>query len=78
MKCQLSQKHIHSTLSFTYNNTCKYCITIHFHITVIVKHSEIHSTISYVKWYPIKICVKAITLTQCKNSVTSETELLYV
>ena len=43
-----------------------------------MKHGEIHFTISYVKWYPIKICVKAITLTQCKNSVTSETVLLYV
>jgi hypothetical protein len=34
-------------------------------MTVLMKHGElIHSTITYVKWYPIKMCVKAITLTQ--------------
>jgi len=27
-----------------------------------------HSTLTYVKWYPIKICVKAITLTQFEYS----------
>jgi len=32
-------------------------------MTVLMKHGEMkHSTISYVKWYRIKICVKAITL----------------
>ena len=34
-------------------------------MTVLMKHGEMtHSTISYVKWYPIKICVKAKTLSQ--------------
>jgi deoxycytidylate deaminase len=69
IKCQISKKHRHSTLSFTNNNTCKCCIIIHVHMTVLMKHGEmIHSTISYVKWYPIKMCVKAITLTQFEYS----------
>ena len=33
------------------------------------KHSEMkHSTFTYVKWYPIKIYFKAITLTQFEYS----------
>ena len=39
-------------------------------MTVLMKHGEmIHSAISYVKWYPIKMCFKANILTQFENSM---------
>ena len=48
-------------------------------MTILMKHGEMkHSTISNVEWYPIKMCVKAISLTQFEYSAITRILAPYV